>query len=133
MKKLFSILAICALTLSVSAQSTVKWPFGAATYSTVTLTSKQTTYTATVTNQFASIDFGTLDTTLAMTIIPGSGLKAGAHLLVRSKSDGTARTITPNSTYFISAGTTGTISKSKQSSFIYNGTKWVLIGHIQID
>lgn len=133
MKKVLSILAICACMLTANAQSTIKWPMGAATYNTVTLTSKQTTYTATATNSFNSYDFGTLDTTLALTIIPGSRVDAGAHLLIRWKSDATARTVTPNSTYFISQGTTGTISKSKQVTYVYNGSKWVLTGFVQID
>lgn len=145
MKKLFFIgllaVSLCAFTANVSAPETPKthngqsvdrspkWPYGAATNSTLTA---DVTYTLTVTNQLTLVNFGTLDTAMALTITPDAGLEAGALLIIKAKSDATARTITL--TGALPATMSGTISKTKVQTFVYNGSSFIATGAIvQLD
>lgn len=130
MKKLIFI-AILFASFSVSAQI-VKYPFGAADFSTLTV-DNDTLY-ATVNN---SVTYLTLSDTLigntVMYATISSNIKAGDKLYIRSLNSATARTITWKSTYFKAANTTTTASKTKVYSFIYDGSVFVIVGTQQID
>jgi len=138
MKKLFSILAICALTLSASAQSTVKWPYGKADFQTPTVTTKVTAQTFTVTNNFTYVDLGTIDTNKVMTAtigkanIYGTTVKPdkGAILVVHAICDGTARTIA-SSTGLSCSTVTLTASKEQTITYVYNGTALIGISTVK--
>jgi hypothetical protein len=130
MKKLL-LIAVLFSALSVNAQI-VKYPFGAADFSTLTV-DNDTLY-ATVNN---SVTYLTLSDTLVgntvMYATISSRVKAGDILYVRSLNGLTARTITWKSTYFKAANTTTTASKTKVYSFVYDGSVFVMVGTQQID
>jgi hypothetical protein len=130
MKKLL-LIAVLFSVLSANAQI-VKYPFGAADFSTLTV-DNDTLY-ATVNN---SVTYLTLSDTLVgntvMYATISSKVKAGDKLYIRSLNGSTARTITWKSTYFKAANTTTTASKTKVYSFVYDGSVFVIVGTQQID
>lgn len=130
MKKLILIVALFA-TFSVSAQ-VVKYPFGAADFSALTV-DNDTLY-ATVNN---SVTYLTLSDTLVgntvMYATISSHIKAGDRLYIRSLNGATARTITWKSTYFKAANTTTTANKTKVYSFVFDGSVFVIVGTQQLD
>ena len=126
------ILTICVLfALNVNSQTT-RYPFGAATFSSLTVDNDTLTVTAT-----NSLTYYTLaDTLIANTIIYAtinSQLKAGDRLFIRSLNGATARTLTFKSTYFTSPAITTTASKTRLYSFLYDGSKLILVSNTQID
>jgi hypothetical protein len=131
MKKLF-LIAVLFTALSAKAQTIVKYPFGAADFSTLTV-DNDTLY-ATVNN---SVTYLTLSDTLVgntvMYATISSKVKAGDKLYIRSLNGATARTITWKSTYFKAANTTTTANKTKVYSFVYDGSVFVIVGTQQID
>ena len=133
--------SICVFAAKVSApeppavkseqtvQGDLKWPYGAATNSTVTADS---VVTVTISNNLTLLNFGTLSKAMTLTLTPDAELEAGAMLVIKAKSDGTARNIT------LSGATptawSGTISKTKVQTFIYNGSAFIATGAIvQLD
>ena len=132
MKKLFAIIAICAFTLSASAQSTIKWPQGKADFQTPTVTTKVTAQTFTVSNNMTYVDLGTVDTNKTVTVtigkanIYGTTVKPdkGALLFIRVTSDASARVIT-SSTGLTMSTYTLTASKAHTLSYVYDGTNFI--------
>ena len=131
MKKVIFILSVL-FALNTTAQTLVKYPFGAADFSTLTV-DNDTLYAVTSN----SLTYLTLSDTLVgntvMYATIGSGVKAGDKLFIRSRNGSTARTITWKSTYFKAANTTTTANKTKVYSFVYDGSVWVIVGTQQID
>lgn len=78
------------------------------------------------------IDLGTLaaDATVNATI--GDDVPVGAILVVKAKSDGTARAVTFG-TGIDGAALAGTISKTKTAMFVFDGTIFIGISQQQID
>lgn len=130
MKKL---IAIFALVLAFTAtQAQVKYPFGAATFSTLTVNND--TLTPSISNSLTYLT--TSDTLIANTVIYAtisSSVKAGADLYLRSLNGATVRTITFKSTYFQSPVITQVANKTKLIHFIYDGSKFVYVSSFQID
>lgn len=126
MKKILSILAFVAISLTASAQA--KWPFGAADFQTPTVTTKVTAQTITISNNLTYADLGTIDTNKVLTVTIGTNsfgkaykIDKGAMLVVKYVSDATARTIA--STTGCSCATyTSTASKANIIHYIYDGT-----------
>jgi hypothetical protein len=131
MKKLLFI-AMVFTTLTINAQSTVRYPFGAADFSTLTV-DNDTLYPA-VTN---SVTYLTLSDTLVgntvMYATISSKVKAGDRLYFRTLNGATARTIAWKSTYFKAPTVTTTASKTKVYAFIFDGNVFVYQGVTQID
>ncbi|MBN1340738.1 MAG: hypothetical protein JXA03_15520 [Bacteroidales bacterium] len=139
MKKIFLISAMMmALALAppineAQAQKVIQYPFAAADSQSITLTSKTLADTFEVTNSLTYVDYGTLDTALAVNVTIASHVKLGAILVVKAKSDATARNITWG-TGIDAAAMTGTGSKTKVQSFFYDGTQFIGLGAFnQID
>jgi hypothetical protein len=130
MKKLI-LIAVLFTALTSNAQI-VKYPFGAADFSELTV-DNDTLY-ADVTN---SLTYLTLSDTLVGNTVMyaniSSKLKAGDKLYFRSLNGATVRTITFKSTYFKAPVITATASKTRVYEFIYDGSVFVLIGNTQID
>lgn len=83
--------------------------------------------------QATFVDLGTLGADMALTADIASHVDAGAILTIKAKSDTTARAITPG-TGFSAPAVSGTISKTKVVSYIYNGTAFSpLAAAVQID
>jgi hypothetical protein len=129
MKKLF---LIAVLFTSITASAQVKYPFGAADFSTLTV-DNDTLYPS-VTN---SLTYFTLSDTLVgntvMYATISSKIKAGDRLYFRTLNGATARTLTFKSTYFKAPSITTTASKTKVYAFIYDGNVFVYLGVTQID
>lgn len=131
MKHLLIITAFLSSFLISEAQ-VVKYPFGAATVSTITA-NNDTLYAV----SDNSVTFTTLsDTLIANTVMYAtisSGVKAGDMLYIQASNGVVARTVTFKSTYFTAPTVTMTASKSKLFSFIYNGSKFVYVNSININ
>lgn len=130
MKKLFLLFSIFLVT-AITAQAQ-KYPFGAATVSTLTVNND--TLTPTVSNSVTYITGS--DTLIANTVMyatTSSSVKAGDQLYLRLKNGSTVRTITFKNTYFVSPVVTGTASKTKLIHFVYDGTYWVYLSSNNID
>jgi hypothetical protein len=125
MKKLFSILVI-ALAFFNNAKAQVQYPFGPASFPTVTVTSKVTAQAITINNLLTYIDLGTIDTNKVLTVSGAANysIKKGAMLFIKATSDGTARSLTP-STGFTGVALSGTASKIKVMQFIYDGAHFI--------
>lgn len=107
----------------------IQWPFGAADSQSPTFAA---TLTATISNRKTILDLGTMSAACALTITPVSDLAVGAELHIKAKSDGTARDITL--TGALPATMSGTISKTKMQTFVYDGTSFKAVGAIvQLD
>lgn len=137
MKKYILSLTLAVFALCANAQSTTKWPFGAADFQTPTVTSKATAQTITVTNNLTFADLGTVDTNKVLTVALGTNylgktvtLDKGARLFVKWTSGTTARTLAT------SAGCscltqTGTTSKAWIAEFVYDGSTFYCVGAIR--
>lgn len=132
MKKLFALISIFTLLIVSAEAQTIRYPFGAATFSDLTV-DNDTLY-PTVTN---SLTYYTLDDTLVgntvMYATISASVKAGDELFFQSLNGVIARTLTFKSTYFVCPSITTTANKTKVYRFIYNGTKFVYQGATQID
>ncbi len=114
---------------SVSDIHSPNWPFGPATSS---LLEQDDTVNVTISNTMTLLNFGTLDSTMRLVITPASGLKTGALLVIKAKSDLTARNITLSGA--LPTSMAGTISKTKVQTFIYNGSSFIATsGIVQLD
>lgn len=83
-------------------------------------------------NQKTLVEVAELTGALALTAVASSELRPGAELIVKLKSDATARTATLGTGF---SGTTiaGTISKTKYAYFVYDGTNFVHLTLNQVD
>jgi len=126
MKKLFSILIMAIAFCTNAKAQQVQYPFGAASFPTVTVTSKVTAQAISVSNSLTYIDLGTIDTNKVLTVAATANysVKKGAMLFIKATSDGVARSLTP-STGFTGVVLTGTISKTKVMQFIYDGAHFI--------
>lgn len=109
----------------------VKFPFGPADTLTLSATGAQA---LTIENELVIVDGVTTEATgnrtLNLTI--DAGVKAGAKLFVKSKTNGTETTIF--GTGMQGATITGAAGKTKTVLFIYDGTNFVEAGTpVQID
>jgi hypothetical protein len=130
MKKLFTLLLLC-FTLSTFAQ-TPKYPFGAATVTALTVDND--TLTPTISNSMTYLTAS--DTLVGNTVIYATisdGVKAGDKLFIKALNGYAARTLTFKSTYFIAPSITTTRLKTRLYSFVYDGSKFVLIANTQVD
>ena len=90
--------------------------------------------TLTISQQNSFVTYGTkLDTNLTLKLVIASDLKAGAMLYIITESDATARTTTFDSGSFLAVANQGTINKKKLYSFVYNGSKYVMINGILVN
>lgn len=79
------------------------------------------------------IDLGTLAAAATLNVTVGASVPVGAILVVKAKSDATARDITLG-TKLTGPAIAGVISKTKTASFIFDGTNFVAMGAaVQID
>lgn len=91
------------------------------------------TTAVTINRQITTINLGELSTPTTLNLTIASHVQTGAIIHVTAKSDATARTVTFG-TGFTSPTLTGTISKTKVKSFIYNGLTFLPMGaELQID
>lgn len=138
MKKFLTILAICALTLSVSAQTTIDYPNGPASVITPSVTTKVIAQPLVVSNTLTFYNVGTIDTNKTLTITAASvgqyskayTIKTGSIIVVKVTCDATARTIT-SSTGLTNAVQTLTASKTHTITYMYDGSTFVGIGTIK--
>lgn len=106
------------------------FPFGNADVKNETAA---TTKTVEVYDNVTAVDFGEMSGNMALSIDIHPDTKQGALLVVKAKSDGTARNITAG-TGLTGPGITGTISKTKTATFILMGAAFVQIGGVvQLD
>lgn len=132
MKKLFTLIAGVCLFANVDAQTTVRYPFGPADFSTLTV-DNDTLY-ITCNN---SVVYKTLSDTLVGNTVfyatINSSVRAGDRLYIRGLNGTVARTLTFKSTYFKAANVTTTASKTKVYAFIFDGNVYVYQGVTQLD
>lgn len=131
MKKLLFI-SLFVMTLAVNAQITLKYPFGSADFSKLTMDND--TVTATINNSLTFLTAS--DTLVGNTYIYatiGGKVKAGDEFFFKTLNSATARTLVFKSTYFTCPSITTTASKTKIYRFIYDGTKFLYQGVTQID
>jgi hypothetical protein len=129
MKKLIAVMALF-VSLSVNAQTTTKWPFGAA--SNVTLGAGATNNVTLVNglNYVGTIPTLTANTTVSVTV--ESNVKAGAILLLSVKTTSTETTTFTGA--IVAPVVTGVSGKTWSQAFIYNGTTFYPCGaKIQVD
>lgn len=108
--------------------ATIHWPFGAAETIALSATGTQA---VTINNDFTIIDGVTTQATGNRTInlTINSEVKAGALLLVKSKTNGTETTIF--GTAIDSATITGEAGKTYTQLFVYDGSAFVAAGGAQ--
>lgn len=107
-----------------------KYPFGPADVRSV---APGATVNLSVSNSKTIVNLGELSAAMTLNAVIDEDLEAGAELHITAKSDGTARNITFG-TGFTSPALSGTISKTKVASFVYNGATFLPQGTpLQID
>jgi hypothetical protein len=85
-----------------------------------------------VDNQKTLVEVGELTGAITLVAKPNPELRPGAELIIKLKSDATARAATLSTGF---AGTTisGTISKTKYAYFVFDGTNFVHLTTNQVD
>lgn len=104
------------------------FPFGPATVETLD-------YAATIAadvNNTMTIFTVAMTGAVTLNLTVEENTKVGSMLIVKAGSDGTARTLTPG-TGMTGAAVSGTISKTKALTFVYDGSTFVHVGTQQID
>lgn len=92
------------------------------------------TIAATIQNLMTIIAPAQMTGALTINLTLDQGVKAGARLLVKALSDGTARTVTWGTGFSNATAMTGVISKTKAIEFVYDGTGFVpTSAGVQID
>lgn len=87
----------------------------------------------TVKRQVTIIDLGELEADATLNATIGADVERGAMVTVKAKSDTTARSLTFG-TGFTAPAITGTISKTKVVSLIFDGTNFIpMAAAVQID
>lgn len=107
----------------------ISHPFGPADVQSLAYAA---TIAATITNAKTILNVAQMTgaATLNLTIDPD--LQAGAELLVKCQSDGTARDLTPG-TGMTGTAIAGAISKTKYASYVYDGSTFVHVGTQQVN
>lgn len=116
--------------LSLNAQTTTKWPFGAA--SDVTLGAGATNNVTLVNglNYVGTVPTLTANTTVSVTV--ASNVKAGSIFILTVKTTSTETTTFTGA--IVAPVVTGSAGKTWSQAFIYNGTKYYPCGaKIQVD
>jgi hypothetical protein len=107
----------------------ISYPFGA-------VDSQSVPYAATVEvavrNQKTMVNIGEMSGNMTVNLDNGKELRAGAELIVKTKSDATARTVTLG-TGIAGTSVAGTINKTKVLTFVYDGVSFLHTGTNQID
>ncbi|KAB2918692.1 MAG: hypothetical protein F9K23_00720 [Bacteroidetes bacterium] len=100
--------------------SNLKWPFAAADVQASV--ADAATVEVTVTNQMTIVPVDTMaqDTTVDLSV--DSGVEAGAMLLIKAGSDGTARALVQGTGFSYTTSQAGTISKIKHFLYVFNGS-----------
>lgn len=125
MKKLFLIAALTIAAFGTKAQSnvsTVQWPFGSVTTTTIAATGSTT---ITINNQRTIIDAATTQLTGNATIVLaiGTNVKPGAEIFLKSATTGT--TTLTFSTGFLAPTLTGVAGKTFGNILWYDGTNFL--------
>jgi hypothetical protein len=129
MKKIIA-LAIVALSLNANAQRTISYPAGASSALTVSAGSVTALTVSNQMNHVASIPTLTVSTTITITL--GTGLKAGATMLLMAKTTATETTTFAGA--IVAPAIVGVAGKTWSQAFIYNGTNFYPCGaKIQVD
>lgn len=128
---LFCVAAIVLTFLSGSVEAGVclasagaVWPYGDPDVQTPAY---GTPLAVTINDMMTMLTPGTMTGALTINLTITDRCRKGAILIIRSTSDGTARTIT-HGTGFTAVPLAGTISKTNQSLYIYDGTTFVQVG-----
>jgi hypothetical protein len=133
MKKLFGFIAIAfclILSNNAKAQASIKWPAGAASGFTMAATGATSITVSNDMTYMLAIPTATGNLTLHVTA--NSKLKAGAHLFVTVKTNGTETTTFAGN--IVGPVVTGVAGKTWTQLFIYNGTNFYPAGaKIQVD
>ncbi len=97
-----------------------KYPFGPADVQTSV--ADAATIEVSVANQMTIVPVDTMaqDTTVNLTV--DSGVEAGAILVIKAGSDGTARALVQGTGFSYTTSQGGTISKVKHFMYVYNGS-----------
>jgi hypothetical protein len=111
------------------AEKTISYPFGAMDIQSIAYAAS---IEIPVTNQKTLVEVAEMTGAVTLTADISEELYAGAELIVKLKSDGTARDATLSTGF---AGTTvaGVISKTKYATFVYDGSKFVHVATNQVD
>lgn len=104
------------------------YPFGPATEYTAT---SAATIALDVNNTMTVVTVS-LDTNTTVNLTVSEETRTGSMLYIKATSDGTARSVTPG-TGMTGTAISGTISKTKMLSFVYDGATFVHLGTQQID
>lgn len=105
------------------------FPFGKADSQSVTPAAGVAA--ATIANNLTIVDLGTLAANTTLNLTLDKDLNAGAVLIVKAASDGTARSLTFG-TGCTAAAVSGTINKTKTKMLMFNGTTFLGLNE-QID
>lgn len=111
---------------SISADADTKVEVVFPTKESQTLT-PAATMPVTIKRQFTVIDMGTLAAAATLNATIGSDVEAGAKVLIKALSDGTARDVTFG-TGFNAPNMSGTISTKKAITMVYDGTAFIPSG-----
>lgn len=110
---------------------TIKWPFGPAEIQSPAVHAAAPTIT--ITNGKTFLTLPTMTSAVALNLNIDADLEAGAELILRAKSDATARDITPG-VGMTGPVLSGVIGKTKVVRYVYDGSTFVAsnVG-VQID
>lgn len=108
---------------------TLMWPFGEADVQSL---ADAATMEANITNRFTILNIDEMAANGTLNLDINEGLPAGSILLVKAKSDGTARNLTPG-TGMTGTAISGTISKTKYIQFVYDGSTFIHVSTQQVD
>jgi predicted polyphosphate/ATP-dependent NAD kinase len=100
----------------------VKWPFGPADLKAPA--AHAATVAVTITNAKTFLTLPTMTGAVTVNLTIDGDLEAGAELILRAKSDGTARDVTPG-TGLEGPVVAGVINKTKVARYVYDGSKFV--------
>lgn len=130
MKKII-IAALFIISVSAIEAQVLRYPFGSATFATLTVDNDTLTVTPTNSVHY----FAASDTAIANTLILAdvAKVKAGDVMYVELSGGATVRTFTFSSSYFVSTTVATVANKKKLVMFVFNGTKYVLVNSIQIN
>lgn len=80
------------------------------------------------------INLGELNAAVTLNLAIGSAVKIGSELIVKAKSDATARAVTLGAGFAGPATIAGTASKTKVQIFVYDGTAFIGVAAlVQLD
>lgn len=128
-KYLFALILSMFAFVGTQAQ-TLAWPAGKAEFTTVTVSSTDSTARATIKNTLTVLDLGTLAKNATLHLDIPSKIRPGSMLLVKAASGAVAKNVTFGD-YLQGVVLSGTINKGKFATFIYDGTKFFNIASIQ--